>query len=433
MKIIGCGAERFGSGNIAQHNRRDKIPDYAIERPGLPRVVELYQDREHAEDVLELVKAQPRRRGRQPGVGIELIIAGPPPYDPIGWTGPRRQWTEQQVHDFGRDAFEWVHDAVGRDPETAVATISEAHIHQDERAPHAHVTLIPATRRNPRPSKLALEYALAGVEPPEDLRSKFPKNLRRTILDRFLKDVGAKHGLSRGRVGGHALPQPMDHIKGLSDRARDAEEASAYAAGQLEESRAENKVLADEKAESDRRAAEAERRAAEDRAAHGVLEQEARTERNERNAAEVRLRYSEKEKAAIEASRDEAKLAKSVADDLVAAYGQANRENREELRDYKRRFAAAEAARPEEEPAPSRHPVRAKRAGERALGRARGRIEQDRAVREAERRQAEKKPRRTPAARVPAPERAPDLRGGLRSGQTGGAFVPQGGRRGRGR
>ena len=46
------------NGALGRHNRRDQIPDYAVERPGRPRAVELYQERDRAMAVL--AAARPR-------------------------------------------------------------------------------------------------------------------------------------------------------------------------------------------------------------------------------------------------------------------------------------------------------------------------------------------------------------------------------------
>ena len=139
--------------------------------------------------------------------------------------------------------------------------------------------------------------------------------------------------------------------------------------------------------------------------------------------------------AAAEKSKAEAEKKARRATELAAACDLATREKVAELAALQKRVAAAPPPEPPKaKPVAARHVAHAKGVQERALGRARDLQEKQKARRAEERRRAAEKKDRLRSKARPAPVPAvPAMRGGLRSGQGGGEFVPQGGRRGQGR
>ena len=91
----------------------------------------VYRDnREAARARIAELTAKPRR-GRPAKHAVDMVFAGPPRYaDESRWDGERiKAWAE--------DTIRWVERAF------PTATIAIAALHQDEAAPHVHLTLVP--------------------------------------------------------------------------------------------------------------------------------------------------------------------------------------------------------------------------------------------------------------------------------------------------
>lgn len=413
------------SGKLGKHNRREAVPEYAVERPDRPRVVPLHDERERAKEVLKQSAKLPKRRGRKPDPGIEVVVLGPPPYDPVGQVGESAEWTDEQVHAYGRDARDWILDRLGRDPETAVGVLVEAHIHQDERTPHYHFGILAAAENCPRFSRRRVELALAGIEPEDgDVRGPNNRAVVRTILDRFHDEVGRKYGLERGEVGSARRYFQQDHLKGVSDRLAEQQAATVVASGRCADYEADL-VVAKDAAE---KAAEAE--------------EKARAERDDaarsRDAADVRARVAVDNAARAGLDAAEAKAAKFRAEKrrdaaektaVAAAQAAADQEQAAKRAGPARRRAAPglEARRVAERRAAEKRPA--------AVGRRKSASAAERAARDAVVQKRQEQRERKAVRRAAAPPRPAGFvpQGGVRSQQ---AFPPAPGpgpARGRGR
>lgn len=194
------------SGGLGKHNRGDQRPWYAFPRPGEAAVVTLIDNRAEGAALLAAIDKQPKRRGKQPSVAVELFYQGPAPY------GDEDAWPPEKVQAWVKDVQEWTQRCTA-----GAGTIVEAYLHQDEGELHAHVGVIPATWDDLRPSKLKLEHALAG-RAINDHRERMS-----AIQDRLYADVSSKYGLERGEKRTGKRNVPRDHGIGIRKRAETAE------------------------------------------------------------------------------------------------------------------------------------------------------------------------------------------------------------------
>ena len=212
------------SGGLGKHNRGDQRPWYAFPRPGEAAVVTLIDNRAEGEALLAAIDAQPKRRGKQPAVAVELFYQGPAPY------GDRDEWPPEKVQAWVKAVEEWTQRCT-----KGAATIVEAYLHQDEGELHAHVGVIPATWDDLRPSKLKLEHALAG-RVINDHRERMS-----AIQDRLYADVSSKYGLERGEKRTGKRNAPPDHGAGIRKRAETAERRARDAEDEAEKTREQAK------------------------------------------------------------------------------------------------------------------------------------------------------------------------------------------------
>ncbi len=181
-----------------------------------------------------------RRRGRRGQQCVDVLIAGPPPFESLD------AWPDERVDRWAADSAAWIKDLAGVPLHTAA-------LHTDERSPHVHAAFPPFIldeKGRPRLSWKAAQATMAeraaGREV-QDHRAQLA-----AIQDHYHQHVGARYELDRGERGSRRRHQAPDRAQGLRDRVRDAERQAREA----EQARVE----ADERAA----AAEKERREAED-------------------------------------------------------------------------------------------------------------------------------------------------------------------------
>ena len=299
LRLLGRKSDLF-SGTLGRHNRREQIPPHARKRPGLAHAVELWQDRGRGLRILGMSERAPKRRGKPPDPGVEILIAGPPPYNSAS------EWTQERVLAYGRDAVAWVRERLGDDPETAAGVLVEAHAHQDETSPHFHFTIIAATEARPRPSKGAVEMALARApEPFSEYRHLDHRRLIREIQNQFQEDVAGGHGLTRGEIGSRSRHAPPDHEKGLLEELEREQLHSAASADRADDEAEKRAAAEDREMEAHARADSETRRAAEQVRLAGESRAEAARQAALRKKAEARADAAEA-RAADAAGRAEA-------------------------------------------------------------------------------------------------------------------------------
>lgn len=171
------------------------------------------------------------RRGKAPCRAVELLLAGPPPWDSLD------AWPLERVLEWARASVEFVRSAL---PD---ATIAAASLHLDEHSPHMHVTLAPIVRERDQHGELtgkvklgsrAVRAALAAHAPKRDARLKhsYRDELSRAAAA-YAHEVGAKYSLEAGQVASTAKHVPVDPIEGARRRAEQYREAAAQASADL--------------------------------------------------------------------------------------------------------------------------------------------------------------------------------------------------------
>ena len=141
-----------------------------------------------------------KTRGRQPMGGSTWVFAGPPRYD------SEDAWSSAEVRSWAADCTKWVKKRSGKG-----SRIAHCALHQDEAAPHLHVTVIVADEQgrlgwNRIRKNFGVEGKTSGVL------------LMSGLQDNFHAAVGSKHGLDRGEVGSNREHAPVDRARGLKIR-----------------------------------------------------------------------------------------------------------------------------------------------------------------------------------------------------------------------
>ena len=204
----------------------------------------------------------PRRTGRKPFEAVELVLAGPPPYDGTGG----EPWPPLREREWAHAAFAWARSILG--PESVVAA---AGWHRDESAPHVHVLAVPRPEGgNGRVGWCAVRDAAVS----RICGGGRAGNRYRVLQDDFHENVSRRFGLGRGEVGSEAVHEAIDRVKAVEARTRRAQGDAAQAAEVLVAAHAEHEALLariakamEKEAELDRRTAQAKERAGEAEAA----------------------------------------------------------------------------------------------------------------------------------------------------------------------
>lgn len=213
----------------------------------------------------------PRRTGRKPHEAVEFVLAGPPPYD--GTRGA--PWALEREREWAHAAHAWACSVLG-----AESVIAAAGWHRDEAAPHVHVLAVPRPEGGSgRVGWCATrDAAVARICAGRRAGSKY-----RVLQDDFHAQVSARFGLGRGVVGSEARHEPIDRVKALEARARQAEREAAQAAEGMVKAHAEHEALLarigtafEKEAELRERTKRAQERAAKAEAAAERAEERAR-------------------------------------------------------------------------------------------------------------------------------------------------------------
>ena len=200
--------------HIAGKNRPE---DYVTPRPELEAVVQMVASSDEVTAAaVEYVETTKRHHKAAPCV--ELLIAGPPPYEPNPewetdsaeyqeWAADRAHWTPARTEAWARANLRFLEEAL---PD---AQIYQAAWHQDENSPHCHLAFVPCDAAN-RISWRQLSAAAVGMEPP---KGKIDKVQQAKIMsawqDLYHTNVGEKFGLERGEHGSTRKHEPLTDKK----------------------------------------------------------------------------------------------------------------------------------------------------------------------------------------------------------------------------
>ena len=149
-----------------------------------------------------------KTRGRQPMGGSTWVFAGPPRYD------SEDAWSSTEVRSWAADCTKWLKKRSGKG-----SRIAHCALHQDEAAPHLHVTVIVADEQgrlgwNRIRKNFGVEGKASGLL------------LMSGLQDNFHAAVGSKHGLDRGEVGSNREHAPVDRALGLKIRVEEEKNRS---------------------------------------------------------------------------------------------------------------------------------------------------------------------------------------------------------------
>ena len=288
-------------------------------------VVVFERDVKGAREAIKQVSAL-KRRGRRPKPMMELMVAGPPPFE-----SPDR-WSEDRNEAWVSDSLEWLHRKFPG------ATIAVAAHHRDETSPHMHVLFAPTTTWGELHWGKALGEA-TGI--PYERNRLVASRQMAALQESYFDEVCRQHGLGRGEPKSKKRHEVIDRLKAVEATERSLAARQRVVEGkdqELSEGIAEVQAVKDENAErarqlkADQELARRARQAAEEaletaRQESEEVETKSRAVRAEeeaaasrRNAVEADLREDQDalatEKTAIQKSRkaDVESLASQKAD-----------------------------------------------------------------------------------------------------------------------
>lgn len=209
-----------GAPGLDAHVDGRQRPSTALVRPEWKvRTVRLAGDREQAADRLAEVKSA-SRKGRPGCEAVHILLAGPPRFNAA------ESWSKEKILDWAHTLSRWVLESV-RKASGGHAVVRDVVLHVDEVAPHVHATIVPAVP----PTEVQVKREGPGAPPTLSWKrlqagwggTKVKRDSMVAIQDSYALAV-APFGLERGRPDPGRRRAEPDRVKGLVERARDAEE-----------------------------------------------------------------------------------------------------------------------------------------------------------------------------------------------------------------
>lgn len=287
---------------LAHHDGRTR-PAEARGRPELkvkPAVV-LLDNLVAAREAIKAAKAI-KGRGRPATIlYVEMMFAGPPPFD------APEAWPKERIGQWLQASISWVCKCAGPN-----AVVVAAYYHTDERSPHLHLLLVPINDKG-RLSWKTVERGFAA-DP-----KAVGKQIMSSLQDRYHEEVGRRFGLARGEVGSRRKHEPIDRRKGLVDRIlADPAKCSARQYAEAALLRAEDVDRERDRAVQQQREAEAERDRAVDAEARAEAERARAVEERAQavaraTAAEAKRNDLKRSRSELQRERDEARKTRDAA------------------------------------------------------------------------------------------------------------------------
>ena len=211
------------------------------------------------------------RSGPKPEPYVEMIFAGPPQYNDIA-----RRWDEAKETKWAEATHKWVQS---RFPDSLIVVSS---LHRDETAPHIHVIASPRSvdgvgeisygwcrARN----ETVLRHTAAArrnKKPKGDRAGRTGRRNTGQVLSALQTDyhrsVGAKFGLTRGKIGSKAQHQAVDELKAAKGHIQEATNEIRQVGAKLKAARRQAALHA-------KRLAIRERTLTEREEAHGTIDE----------------------------------------------------------------------------------------------------------------------------------------------------------------
>ena len=198
-----------------------------------------------------------RGRGRRPSPIVDLLVAGPPRFEPRPGKGDPEPWSRARVEAWERDLAAVLRDAFPHSRFLAVTG------HRDEASPHGHAYVVPIDSQGRHGwahvrRELARRAGCPEAEPEDPGRvyldgkgrergahslaqvlGSLPRaSLEMTHVQDWLHErLGEPHGLERGERGSRRVHRAVDRVASAESRAR-AVEAEAARVVEAERERA---------------------------------------------------------------------------------------------------------------------------------------------------------------------------------------------------
>ena len=232
--ILGIRERPHFVGSLAAHLDGSTRPATAMDaaacraRRGREPVEALLPDGSAAVRAVLHQHRENRRRGRQPNEIVDLMLAGPPPWeqarDADGNLVGEAPWPAERVDAWRDAALAWGVRIFG--PES---TMLGGWLHADETSPHVHLAGVPI--QDGRISWKALKTTFAS-----DFlgrKSVHHRFIYSAMRQSYHEEVGRRFGLARGEVRvfdeAGQKAEPIDRAKAAEHRARVAEAAAKEA------------------------------------------------------------------------------------------------------------------------------------------------------------------------------------------------------------
>ena len=210
------------------------------------------------------LRSAPRRTGRKPHEAVELVLAGPPPYDGSGG----EPWTLERERRWAHTAYGWARTILGTE-----SVIAAAAWHRDEAAPHIHVLAVP----RPEGGSGRIGWCARRDQAVSRICAGDPAGSRyRVLQDDLYAQVSLHFGLGRGVVGSEAQHEAIDRAKAVESRARKAQRDAEKAVELMWKAHAEHEALAAQIVKAIEKEDELRKRTAHAEAQAAVAEERAR-------------------------------------------------------------------------------------------------------------------------------------------------------------
>ena len=206
------------TGGLLSHvSGKDRPEKYVTKRNNMEAVVDLLGDSaKRTAEAVAYVEATKRHHKAAPCV--ELLVAGPPPYEP----DPDWDVSGPEYHEWKADSEAWGRDREREWADANVcflqavlpdARIYQAAFHQDENSPHTHILFVPSDDSD-QISWRQLSAAAVGEKPPAGLADAVQRaRIMSAWQDLYHAEVGEKFRLERGERGSTRKHEPLTDKK----------------------------------------------------------------------------------------------------------------------------------------------------------------------------------------------------------------------------
>ena len=204
----------------AKHLSGGTRPSATTTRNGYPPILNLVDNSEFAfKKAREIAKNRPPKRGPKPHPLVDMIFAGPPPFNDDG----TNDWSPERLTSWAEDIQSWVSETFPS------AILSNVSLHCDETSPHVHVSFVPVVPDGSEYNfkklrSLATKGLKAQVGKTKEGKTK-PRRQHQDqasiFQDLLFEKVSKKYDLTRGEIGSKDVHNSIDRVKAAEKIARE--------------------------------------------------------------------------------------------------------------------------------------------------------------------------------------------------------------------